>query len=306
MSESHIIVMRDVTKRFGPVEALRGVDLQVESGVFGLIGPNGAGKTTIIRILLGLIRPDGGRTTVLGLDVVRDSVEIRKRVGVLHERPSFPKFMTADAFLETVCNIYGQEKDVLELLEMVGLGDAAHRQIGGFSAGMIQRLGIAQTLAGSPEVIILDEPTANLDVSGRREIMDLIARLHDQTGTSFVISSHILTELDKMCDSVAFIRRGRVIESGRVSKILDKHARNRYRVISSDIRRLFERLRGAGWIVETSVYGIKTASMQVKGLDMQEVWSRLQEAAGEIGVEIYGFSKAVSLEDIYDEIIDRE
>ncbi|MGQ4870729.1 MAG: ABC transporter ATP-binding protein [Candidatus Thorarchaeota archaeon] len=306
MSESHIIVMRDVTKRFGPVEALRGVDLQVESGVFGLIGPNGAGKTTIIRIILGLIRPDGGRATVLGLDVVRDSVEIRKRVGVLHERPSFPKFMTADAFLETVCNIYGQEKDVLELLEMVGLGDAAHRQIGGFSAGMIQRLGIAQTLAGSPEVIILDEPTANLDVSGRREIMDLIARLHDQTGTSFVISSHILTELDKMCDSVAFIRRGRVIESGRVSEILDKHARNRYRVNSSDSRRLIERLRGADWIVETSVYGIKTASIQVKGLDMQEVWSRLQEAAGEIGVEIYGFSKAVSLEDIYDEIIDRE
>jgi len=306
VSESHIIVMGDVTKRFGPVEALRGVDLQVESGVFGLIGPNGAGKTTIIRILLGLIRPDGGRATVLGLDVVRDSVEIRKRVGVLHERPSFPKFMTADAFLEIVCNIYGQEKDVLELLEMVGLGDAAHRQIGGFSAGMIQRLGIAQTLAGSPEVIILDEPTANLDVSGRREIMDLIARLHDQTGTSFAISSHILTELDKMCDSVAFIRRGRVIESGRVSEILDKHARNRYRVNSSDSRRLIERLRGADWIVETSVYGIKTASIQVKGLDIQEVWSRLQEAAGEIEVEIYGFSKAVSLEDIYDEIIGRE
>jgi ABC-2 type transport system ATP-binding protein len=159
-----ILSVSDLTKRFGDIVALDRLTLSMRHGIFGLIGPNGAGKTTLLRVLLGLIKADGGEAKVLGLDINDESFDIRRRVGVLHEHPIYPPSLTAGRYLERVSRLYDAGRDPSELLELVGLLDAKQRKIGNLSAGMRQRLGVAQALIGKPELVFLDEPTSNLDI----------------------------------------------------------------------------------------------------------------------------------------------
>ncbi len=187
LTNSSIISVSNVVKRFGSLYALDGVNIEVGHGVFGLVGPNGAGKTTLLRVLLGLIRANSGDVKVFGYDCYKNSLQIRRNVGVLHERPSYPQSLTTLEYLNIVLDIYDGDKTPEELLELVGLPNAQSRQIGNLSAGMHQRLGIAQALAGNPKLVFLDEPTSNLDVAGRDEIIQLIINLHRQLKVDFFI-----------------------------------------------------------------------------------------------------------------------
>jgi ABC-2 type transport system ATP-binding protein len=159
-----LIVEADgLNKRFGNVHALRGLNLRVGEGVTGLVGPNGAGKTTTIGILLGLLKPDRGKALVFGFDCWCDSFEVRSRVGVLHEKPVYPSSFTGRRYLEYVAEFYGRanpKEQATRLLRAVGFSEAADRKISTYSAGMVQRIGLAQALIGEPELVILDEPTA--------------------------------------------------------------------------------------------------------------------------------------------------
>ena len=208
MSKTDIVSVTGLSKTFGKVEALKEFTLDIEAGIFGPIGPNGAGKTTLIRVLLGLIHADAGQANVLGMNVRTHSLDIRRRIGVLHERPSFTPTISTLDYLQCVKQIYRSQSDPKELLATVGLEDAHDRKIMNLSAGMHQRLGIAQALIGSPELVFLDEPTSNLDVVGRDEIIKLIVDLNLDLGVSFFIASHILSELERACQTVAFIREG--------------------------------------------------------------------------------------------------
>jgi len=232
-----VIEASDLLKRFGKVQALSGLNLHLNEGVIGLVGPNGSGKTTTIGILLGLLRPDRGKAGVLGFDCWRESFEVRKRVGVLHEKPVYPGGFTGRRYLEHVAEFYGienSEEKVSSLLIDVGLSEAADRNIGTYSAGMVQRIGLAQALIGEPELVILDEPTANLDPIGRVEFLERIKKLHREQGMSFLISTHILTELETVCDQVAIINQGVVKEQGKIEKLVKKHPATEYVAIVSD------------------------------------------------------------------------
>ena len=162
--KASLIELKGISKRYGKVEALREVSLTINRGVTGLIGPNGSGKTTLIKIVLGLIRPTGGRVRVFGADPWVKGKYVRSRIGVLHEKPRFPGWATGYDFLKFVGELRGlrePDREAKRMLRMVGLWDARNKRIGEYSAGMVQRLGIAQALIGYPELIILDEPTAN-------------------------------------------------------------------------------------------------------------------------------------------------
>jgi len=141
-----IVLVSGLRKQFGNIAALDGVELEIQSGITGLVGSNGAGKTTLLRVFLGLIRADEGEVSVLDLNVKQHSMEIRRRIGVLHERPVYPRFLTPTEYLETMSRLYPRHRDPAELLELVNLSDARNRRIGNLSAGMHQRLGIAQSL----------------------------------------------------------------------------------------------------------------------------------------------------------------
>ncbi|OYT31228.1 MAG: ABC transporter ATP-binding protein [Thermoprotei archaeon] len=229
-----VINLENVYKRFGRVQALNGLSLQVKPGtIFGLIGPNGAGKTTTVRITAGIIRCDSGLVEVFG-ENPWDNIEVKSRIGVLHERVSYPKNLKVLDFLTRVANIYGvsdAEKRALEVLKLVDLVNAKNRAIKGLSAGMLQKLGLAQAIVHDPELVIADEPTANLDPLMRRKVLELIRDLHRELGVTFVISSHILPELALVCRDVAFIHKGRVYYQGDISDISSKLGGYVYRII---------------------------------------------------------------------------
>jgi ABC-2 type transport system ATP-binding protein len=243
-------------KMFGKVQALRHLTLTLEKGVIGLIGPNGAGKTTTIGILLGLLRPDSGSASVFGFDCWRSSFEVRKRVGVLHEKPVYPGGFSGRKYLEHVAKFYGVDRPrerTGEMLKVVGFSDAADRNIGTYSAGMVQRIGLAQALIGEPELVILDEPTANLDPIGRVEFLETIRQLHIERGISFMISTHVLGELEIVCDQVAIINRGVVRAQGKMQELAEKYQPKAYTLVVSNPQLLAKEIEGEGWAKQVKI-----------------------------------------------------
>lgn len=242
-----VVITEELLKNYGDTQALRGLNLRARRGIFGFIGPNGAGKTTTIRILTGALKPSGGKAYVLGYDCVVESLKIRKKIGVLHEKPSYPKELTGYGFLLFVGKLYGLSGGeatlkARKMFRVFDLQDVASRPIGHYSAGMKQRLGLAQALMGNPELIILDEPTASLDPLERMELLERITRLHREEGASFLISSHILPELEKVCDQIGIIDNGIILEQGSISRIASKYFKNTFGITTSNVATLAEEL----------------------------------------------------------------
>ena len=206
-----------------PLRAVDDVSIRIMPGeVYGLIGPNGSGKSTAMKALLGLVAPSSGDCAIFGKDSLK--VDSRNEVGFLPENPYFYKHLSGKETLEfygKLCGIRGATlKDrVAELLDLVGLADASHRRIGGYSKGMLQRIGLAQALIQKPRLVILDEPTAGVDPIGSREIRDLIFKLREQ-GITVFLCSHLLEQVQEVCDHVGIIFRGKMIKEGRLEDLI--------------------------------------------------------------------------------------
>lgn len=203
-------------KEFGNKTAVSDLTLQVKRGeVFGFLGPNGAGKTTSVKMLLGLIQPTAGAATLLGQPLGDRAA--RTKIGYLPEHFRFHEWLKAAEFLDLHGRLYGMSKTkrqevIPDLLELVGLGDRAETPLRAFSKGMLQRIGLAQTLLNDPDLIFLDEPTSGLDPIGRRLVRDIINHLKE-LGTAVFLNSHLLSEVEKTCDRVTFIRLGQTLET---------------------------------------------------------------------------------------------
>ena len=204
------------------VEAVKNVSIQIEQGeVFGLLGPNGAGKTTVLKVLLGLVRPTSGSSSLLGIDSRNPSS--RKKIGFLPEKHRFPSHLTGRQMLSLFGQMSGVSKELCderipELLELVGIRKAADRAIGGYSKGMMQRVGIAQAVINDPEIVFLDEPTDGVDPIGRIEIRNILTALHEQGKTVF-LNSHLLSEVEQICTRVAILDEGVVAASGSIQEL---------------------------------------------------------------------------------------
>jgi ABC-2 type transport system ATP-binding protein len=223
-----MIRIENLIKTYGSVRALDGLSLDVEPDVvYGFLGPNGAGKTTSMRILSGLARPDGGRAWILDKEIGQPGADVRSLIGVLPEEPAFYGWMTPREYLRDfiapLYNIHGQmaTQRADELLETVGLKDAANRRIGGFSRGMRQRMGLAQALIHRPPVLLLDEPVSALDPAGRKEVLDLIETLRGQT--TILLSTHILADVERVCDVIGIIAKGRLVVQSRRDDLLARY-----------------------------------------------------------------------------------
>ncbi|HZG84753.1 ATP-binding cassette domain-containing protein [Paenibacillus sp.] len=208
-----IIETNALTKRIGKRTVVDGVGLRVPQGsIYGFLGPNGAGKTTTIRMLLGLARPTSGGVRLFGRDMQRERLAVLKRVGSLVEYPSYYGHLTAYENLEALRRLLGAPQSAIdEALRTVRLDREAHRPVKGFSLGMKQRLGIAAALLGSPELLVLDEPTNGLDPAGILEIRELIRRMPQERGITILISSHLLSEIEQTATEVGIIAGGRLI-----------------------------------------------------------------------------------------------
>jgi ABC-2 type transport system ATP-binding protein len=216
-----LIATRGLTKRYGDVLALDDLDLELEPGVIGLVGANGAGKSTLIRILLGLLEPTSGAAQLFGLDVAAEGLEVRRRVGYMPEHDCLPLDLSATEFVAHMARINGLPKSAArertaETLRHVGLFEERYREMRGYSTGMRQRVKLAQALVHDPELLLLDEPTNGLDPAGREEMLDLVARIGSDFGISLLMSSHLLSEIERVCDHLVVIDTGRLVQSDRI------------------------------------------------------------------------------------------
>jgi ABC-2 type transport system ATP-binding protein len=209
--------------RRNPIVAVRDLNLRVEPGeVYGLLGPNGSGKSTTLKVILGLVSPTRGKTEIFG----RPSglVESREAVGFLPENPYFYKYLTGAEtlrFFGRLCGLSGTwlNRRVNEMIELVGLADARDRRLSGYSKGMLQRIGLAQALINDPKLVVLDEPTAGVDPAGSREIRDLIVDLRKR-GTTVLLSSHLLTQVQEVCDRVGILAGGVLVREGKLKDLI--------------------------------------------------------------------------------------
>ena len=218
-----LVRLSSLTKQYPEVAALRGITLEVPHGVVGLVGPNGAGKSTLMKILLGLVEPTSGTAEVLGFDAKTEGLRIREQVGYMPEHDCLPTDLSATQFIIHLARMSGLPAPVAreraaETLRHVGLFEERYRHIGGYSTGMKQRVKLAQALVHDPKLLFLDEPTNGLDPDGRDDMLGLIERTGTDFGISVIMSSHLLGEIESVCDSLVLIEEGKLARVGAVAQ----------------------------------------------------------------------------------------
>jgi ABC-2 type transport system ATP-binding protein len=229
-----------LTKRFGERTAVDGVDLLVPSGcAFGFLGPNGAGKTTMIRMLLGLTQASAGEMKVLGHPVPDEREIALRRVGAVVEDPRFHPYLTGRENLQIIAAVRGADVGgrIAPALARVGLSERADERVKGYSLGMRQRLGVARCLLADPMLLILDEPTNGLDPGGIQEFREMVRELVEQEGRTVFLSSHLLDEVEKICDIAAIVDRGKVVTQGPIAELAEGGARHELIVTVDDPER---------------------------------------------------------------------
>jgi ABC-2 type transport system ATP-binding protein len=253
-AEPLVIETTGLSKAFKGVQALKNLDLHVHpNSIFAFLGPNGAGKTTTIKLLLGLIRPTGGSARVFGLDIGRDSVAIRSRIGYLPQDPRFYEHMTAREVLRFTAGFFFRgpkdqvEKRVANTLELVGLQDKADRPIKSFSGGERQRLGIAQAQVNYPDLLILDEPAASLDPQGRHDVLEVMERLRKHS--TIFYCTHILSDVQRVSDTVAILNHGELVAYGSINELLAGGEGIVYEIgLRGDVESARARVSGQPWV----------------------------------------------------------
>ncbi|MDX1509714.1 MAG: ABC transporter ATP-binding protein [Nitriliruptorales bacterium] len=230
MTSTVVADVAHVTRRFGTFTALDDVTLQVAEGeVFGLLGHNGAGKTTLLRVLNGLLVSHGGSVSLLGMDPIRDGKALRRRTGVLTEYPALAELLSARENLAIYASIHGMapteiEVAISETLNVLGLGGREDEPVRGFSAGLKQRVALARALVHKPDVLMLDEPTTNMDPVAAKDVRTLIHRIARAEGRTVILSTHNLAEASELCDRVAIVRHGRIIAVGSPAELAARFA----------------------------------------------------------------------------------
>lgn len=280
-SSDGVIVCQGLTKHYGAIQALHGLDLVVPPhSIFGFLGPNGAGKTTAIKLLAGLTRPTSGRAWMVGQEIGTHSLEMRRRIGYLAQEPRFYDWMTGRETLAYVGHFFppggNLTKRVVEVLDLVDLTEAADRKVGTYSGGMKQRLGIAQALVGQPEVLLLDEPAASLDPIGRRDVLQIMERLRQET--TIFYSTHILDDVERVSDTVAILNKGQLITQAKTEELLRRFTRSLFELeVEGDTAGLQAKLERLPWVA--SVGRKAPASDQPAGSTVLEVRVREVETA---------------------------
>jgi len=253
MADSAVVSLEGVTVVYGKQPALRDVTTQFAAGAVGLLGPNGAGKSTLLKSLLGFVTPDRGRMRVLGFDVAAAPLKIRARVGYMPETDAHIPGMNAVSFVAYCGELAGLPRvDAMqrahEVLFYVGLGEARYRNVETYSAGMKQRIKLAQALVHDPDLLFLDEPTNGMDPKGRDEMLELVRDLGHNKGVNLILSSHLLPDVEYTCDEVVVIDKGSVATSGAIAALKQPRGRAfELRVKTSGALDAFlDRLRAAG------------------------------------------------------------
>ena len=301
MSEE-VIKVEKLAKNFGSFEAVRDVSFTVNKGdVFGFLGPNGAGKSTTIRCLLSLIRLNAGTIQMFGKSYATHRYEILSKIGSIIEKPDFYNYLSAQKNLEIFARISGatvSTKEIHEMLEFVGLGGRGKDKTKGFSHGMKQRLGIAQTLLHKPELIILDEPTTGLDPQGIIEIRNLILRLKNEQNKTILLSSHQLSEIELIANRMVIITKGKSLVEGNVQELLNAQELT-VRLELSDVNKAIPLIQHH--FVNVEITRINEVEISLS-IEKQQV-PHLNKMLGDNNILVYALEPKRKLEDFFMKIV---
>ena len=293
-----LIETQGLTKQYPGVLALDALDVNVEPGVIGLVGANGAGKSTLIKILLGLLPATRGRAQVLDLDVTAEGRRIRERVGYMPEHDCLPPDLSATEFVAHLAEVSGLPRPAArertaETLRHVGLFEERYREMGGYSTGMKQRVKLAQALVHDPRLIFLDEPTNGLDPAGREEMLDLVRRTGREFGIAVLMSSHLLGEIERVCDWLIVIDGGRLVRSGAVAEFTAGLGSLEVEV-EGDAAALAEALAARGFEARGEGFVAHV------GLDGAEPYDAIRDCVVDLGMGLVRLEqRRQSLEDIF-------
>ena len=315
MSKQNPIIINtdELCKNYNGIEALKNLNLKVRrNSIYGFLGPNGAGKTTTIKLLLGLIKPTSGTGSIFNHDIIRESLDIRARVGYLPQDPRFYENMTAREILRFTARFFFSgpkneiKKRINEMLELVVISDKADRPIKGFSGGERQRLGIAQAMINYPDLLILDEPTASLDPLGRHMILELMEKLREYS--TIFYSTHILDDVQRVSDTVGILNRGVMVAKGNVDKLLAGSDKTIYLVtLKGNAETSYKKISEQPWITNIeSQEKREQTKWQITVSDdnlAEENLLRLILAEGNVRVTDYRIKK-YELEEIFLQVVE--
>lgn len=279
-----VLETQGLTHAFDGVRVLDNVELSVDEGsIYGFLGPNGAGKTTTLRLILGLLKRQEGTITVFGKDLARDRIEVLRRVGSMIESPSIYAHLTARENLVLLQKIYRCPLSRIdEVLRLVNLAGTGKKKAGQFSLGMKQRLAIAIALLPDPSLLILDEPTNGLDPNGIIEIRELLRSINKERGISILVSSHLLSEIDRLVSHVGIINKGRMMFQGTLDELKEQQERSTHCTLeTSDPGKTVAILNGAGIAAEMSDGRFVLPAMEKAAL------AKLNRQLVESGIEVY-------------------
>ena len=292
-----MLKVEKLEKRFGKVHALKGIDIVLEKpGVYGFLGPNGAGKTTMFKLIGGLLRPTSGRILIGGIDVRAETAKAVSRLGILFDQPAYYPYLTGRENLSVFNRWMGREDldGADRLLDMVGLGGAGGRKVGGYSWGMKRRLGIAAALLGDPSILLLDEPTNGLDPAGIADMRKLLPHLAWKEGKTVLLSSHRMEEVSQICDHVTIIDKGEIAASGTPAEL--STGQPWIEIESPDVDRAVSLLQESGMVDEIK----RKSAAVIEVLAAGKTASAVNTLLVENGIEVTGVrEKRESLEDIF-------
>jgi len=302
-----VVVGRGIVKRWGSVTALSGATFTIQRGVTGLLGTNGAGKTTLLGMMLGLHRPTEGSLTVLGLDPVRAGAAVRERVGYSPEHHTLPADTTAQDLVRHIAEVHGLPHReatgrASDALWQVGLGEERFRPIGTMSTGQRQRVKLAQAIAHDPQLVLLDEPTDGLDPVQRDDMLALIKRVGTEFGIDIILSSHLLEEVERVCDSAVIIAGGEVVASGPISELTGA---DRGLLVEVDDRaeELAHAIRAASLDYRVELDGSRLVVTGALGRADDELYDAVRDAVAATGAGLRRLTnRTVSLEDVFLEV----
>jgi ABC-2 type transport system ATP-binding protein len=281
-----LIATSALTKTYGGrVTALADLTVSIEPGVIGLVGANGAGKSTLIKILLGLLAPTSGQVRVFGLDPTTDPDAVRHKVGYMPENDCLPPDVTAAEFVTHLGRVSGLPKTAArerasEALRHVGLYEERYRQIGGYSTGMKQRVKLAQALVHDPDLLLLDEPTNGLDPAGRDAMLALIARIGSEFGISVVVCSHLLGEVERICDSLVAIEGGKLLRADTISSMTE-----RSEVLAVEVSEGTDELADA--LTKTGLRVAREGRLLLVPLDSEATYDLILAAVAELDLPLH-------------------
>jgi ABC-2 type transport system ATP-binding protein len=298
-----MLKVKNLIKNYGSLQVLKGIDFEVKEGtIYGFLGKNGAGKSTTMNILTGLIDYNGGEIYFQGENFKENKRSILKNIGYTPQSPVFYGYMNAYEYLSFIGKLSGMSKEDIkkrsvEVLEIINLTESAKRKIGGYSGGMKQRLGIAVALFNNPKLLFLDEPTSALDPEGRREILEFILGLKKQ-GVTVFLSTHILSDIERVCDEVSILDQGKIIASGDLRSLKNEYIKPIYDIeIEKNQEQLKNKLLRLDWIQNVKVTG-DIVSVYVK--DIESTKHEILKVIVDSKFDITSFNlRKSNLEDIF-------